>query len=378
MENFEPIKKDEVSMFICGPTVQDYMHLGHARTYVFYDVVRRYLESIGYRVRLLMNITDIDESIEAKAGYNVEDFVAEKASAYRNSMERLNIGPLYGFERVSRYVNDAIDQISSLMVKGYAYVTREAVFFDTSKVENFGELAHLEKNELELRPLELSPEKKHILDFSLWRNYQSRTINFSSPWGNGWPGWHIQDTAVAMKMLGAQYDIHGGAYDLIYPHHVSEIAIAEALTGLRPYVKYWIYTGFVTTGGKKMSKSEGNVTYIDDLMKKHSADAIRLYLLSKRYSENLDHDPEGIEVMNQMISEVKEKLERVNPSITGSSLGFYQTLINLIEDDFNTPKLIDAIYEAANEPQRFGITLSEAKPQLIRAGSILGVGLDSA
>ncbi|MEM3557392.1 MAG: glutamate--tRNA ligase family protein, partial [Conexivisphaerales archaeon] len=214
-EKFEPLYKNEVRIFVCGPTVQDYMHIGHARTYVFFDVLRRYLLSSGYNVKLLINVTDIDESIEREAGGLVENFIEEKVDSYKMDMENLKVFQLFGFERVSRYIQIMISQISELINKGYAYPTEEAVFFDTSKVNNFGKLAHLTKKELELMPLELSQKKKNLLDFALWRNLQSKSNVYNSPWGKGWPGWHIQDTAVAISMLGPQYDIHGGAYDLI-------------------------------------------------------------------------------------------------------------------------------------------------------------------
>jgi len=376
-EKFEPIHKNEVRMFVCGPTVQDYMHVGHARTYVFFDMMRRYLLTSGYKVKFLINITDIDESIEREAGESMENFIEEKVASYKKDMEGLKIGRLYGFERVSKYVHVMVDQISQLINTGYAYLTDEAVFFDTSKVDSFGELAHLSKKDLELRPLELSQKKKNLLDFTLWRNYPSKKFVYSSPWGKGWPGWHIQDTAVAMNMLGTQYDVHGGAYDLIYPHHVSEIAQAEALTGKKPYVKYWVYTGFVTTGSKKMSKSEGNTVYVKYLLKKYDADSLRFYLLSEHYSENLDFNYESLERRSEELKAIRNKFAGVNSSYNTASKRFYKQICRLLEDNFDTTKLMKLIEEAVKCPEKLGMNLSEAKPALADAGSILGVNFVS-
>ncbi|MEM0146345.1 MAG: cysteine--tRNA ligase [Conexivisphaerales archaeon] len=372
-EKFEPLYKNEVRIFVCGPTVQDYMHIGHARTYVFFDVLRRYLLSSGYNVKLLINVTDIDESIEREAGGLVENFIEEKVDSYKMDMENLKVFQLFGFERVSRYIQIMISQISELINKGYAYPTEEAVFFDTSKVNNFGKLAHLTKKELELMPLELSQKKKNLLDFALWRNLQSKSNVYNSPWGKGWPGWHIQDTAVAISMLGPQYDIHGGAYDLIYPHHVSEIAQAEALSGKKPYVKYWVYTGFVTIEGKKMSKSDGNCVYVKDVLNKYDADSIRFYLLSERYNKNIDYDPESLERRSNELKAIKDKLAGVNLSYNAKSKRFYNQICEALNDNFNTPKLIKLIEEAINYPGKLDITLSEAKQALVNTSSILGV-----
>lgn len=376
-EKFEPIYKNEVRMFVCGPTVQDYMHIGHARTYVFFDMMRRYLRISGYNVKLLINITDIDESIERAAWGSMENFIEEKVASYKRDMEGLKIDRLYGFERVSKYIQTMIDQISALINDGYAYLTDEAVFFDTSKVDSFGELTHLTKKELELRPLELSQKKRNLLDFALWRNYQSKNIVYSSPWGKGWPGWHIQDTAVAISMLGAQYDVHGGAYDLIYPHHVSEIAQAEALTGKKPYVKYWVYTGFVTIGGKKMSKSEGNIVYVKDLLKKYDANSLRFYMLSEHYSKNMDYDPESLGIKSEELKAIKDKFANVNSYYNAASKRFYKQICRVLDDNLDTAKSIKLVEEAIKCPEKLGITLSEVKPALINAGSILGVNFVS-
>ncbi|MEM3811288.1 MAG: class I tRNA ligase family protein [Conexivisphaerales archaeon] len=212
-----------------------------------------------------------------------------------------------------------------------------------------------------------------MLDFSLWRNLQSKSNVYNSPWGKGWPGWHIQDTAVAISMLGPQYDIHGGAYDLIYPHHVSEIAQAEALSGKKPYVKYWVYTGFVTIEGKKMSKSDGNCVYVKDVLNKYDADSIRFYLLSERYNKNIDYDPESLERRSNELKAIKDKLAGVNLSYNAKSKRFYNQICEALNDNFNTPKLIKLIEEAINYPGKLDITLSEAKQALVNTSSILGV-----
>ena len=375
VERFKPIKDNEVKIFVCGPTVQDYMHLGHARTYIFFDVMRRYLSSLGFSVKLLLNVTDIDESVEREAGDRFDPFVEERVSSYMKDMEDLKIGRLHGFERVSRYVREMIAQISQLLDKGYAYTTDEAVFFDTSMVENFGELTHLPRKELELRPFELSMKKRNLLDFTLWRMYDSKTVVFSSPWGKGWPGWHIQDTAVAMSHFGPQYDVHGGAYDLIYPHHVAEIAQAEAITGIRPYVKYWVYTGFVKVKGEKMSKSGGNAVHVRDILERYGADRIRFYLLSVHYSRDLDYDPESLERKGNELEELRDRFARIDPEETSSSRRFYRMMMKQMDNNFDTRSAISLMVEAARNPDRFGLSPAEYRSVAARFSEIVGVDL---
>jgi cysteinyl-tRNA synthetase len=314
-EPFQTRVPGKVSMFVCGPTVQSYLHVGHARTYDFYDVVARYLSHLGYEVNFLMNVTDIDDRITQAAKDEGTDpmRLAEKyTKAFLEDMESLKIYTVTKYERVSNYVQETISEVASLIRSGHAYVVDGTVNFDTSKFPDFGQLAHRTQKELSLVPLELSVKKKHLLDFALWRPVELVKDRWNSPWGKGSPGWHIQDTAVTMTNFGPQYDIHGGAYDLIYPHHEAEIAQAESLSGLKPSVKYWVHTSLVNTaGGNKMSKSAGNALSLRDILKEYGPDTLRLYLLSRHYREDIEFEEKGLKQMHAVYLSMRSKASSI-------------------------------------------------------------------
>jgi cysteinyl-tRNA synthetase len=290
----EPLKVvpgETLRMFVCGPTVQSFIHVGNARTQVLYDVLARYLTSLGARVDFLMNITDVDDRITeaAKSEGGSPAEVADKyAQAFFEDMQALKVQSVTSFERVSKYVQVMIDQITILLENGYAYLADGVVYFDTSKFPDYGKLSHQSKSELSLRPLELTPNKRNLLDFALWRPVILEDGKWDSPWGRGSPGWHIEDTAVTLTGFGPQYDIHGGAYELIYPHHEAEIAQGESLTGMRPLVRYWVHTGLLNLSGRKMSKSAGNTFLVRELLREYSADELRHYLLSWHYRDDVE------------------------------------------------------------------------------------------
>jgi cysteinyl-tRNA synthetase len=290
----EPLKVvpgETLRMFVCGPTVQSFIHVGNARTHVLYDVLARYLTSLGASVNFVMNITDVDDRITeaAKAEGGSPEEVADKyAQAFFEDMRALKVRSITSFERVSSYVQVMIDQIKILLENGHAYLADGVVYFDTSKFPDYGKLSHQSKSQLSLRPLELTPNKKNLLDFALWRPVILEEGKWDSPWGRGSPGWHIEDTAVTLTGFGPQYDIHGGAYELIYPHHEAEIAQGESLTGLSPLVRYWVHTGLLNLSGRKMSKSAGNTLLVRELLREYSADELRRYLLSWHYREDVE------------------------------------------------------------------------------------------
>lgn len=290
----EPLKVvpgASVRMFVCGPTVQSFIHVGHARTYVFYDVLARYLAHLGMNVQFMVNITDVDDRItEAakKEGVKTAEIVRKYEAAFFQDIRGLKVDSVSKFERVSEYVRVMIDQISVLFANGFAYLADGVVYFDTSKYPEYGRLSHQSKSELSLRPLELTPNKRSLLDFALWRPVTLEEGKWDSPWGRGSPGWHIQDTAVTVTNFGPQYDIHGGAYELIYPHHEAELAQGESLTGVKPLVRYWVHTGLVNLSGRKMSKSAGNTQLVSELLREHGADVLRYHLLSWHYREDVE------------------------------------------------------------------------------------------
>jgi cysteinyl-tRNA synthetase len=290
-EPFKVVPGETVRMFVCGPTVQSFIHAGHARTYVFYDVLARYLAHLGSRVQFLVNITDVDDRITEAAKrekVGTGEIVEKYAASFFEDMRGLRVNSVTSFERVSKYLSVMIDQISLLVENGFAYVADGVVYFDTSKYPAYGDLSHQSKLEMSLRPLELSPKKRNLPDFSLWRPVLLEKGKWDSPWGRGSPGWHIEDTAVTLTNFGPQYDIHGGAYELIYPHHEAELAQGESLTGIAPLVRHWVHTGLVNLSGKKMSKSAGNTLLVRELLREYSADELRYYLLSWHYRDDVE------------------------------------------------------------------------------------------
>jgi cysteinyl-tRNA synthetase len=375
-EPFKPLRPGKVSMFVCGPTVQSLIHLGHARTNVFYDVVARYLAHLGFQVNYLMNMTDFDERITQAAATAKEDptaFARRYADAFLEDMAALKCSTVSRFEPVSGHVTTMIQQVATLTEEGKAYAVDGWVYFDTSKFPPFGRLSHQSKLELSLRPLELSPRKRHLPDFALWRPEVLLDGHWESPWGLGSPGWHIQDTAVTLTAFGPQYDIHGGSYELVYPHHEAEIAQGESLTGVRPLVKYWVHTHHVNMGGRKMSKSLGNVVTVRDALERHSADELRFFLLSTHYRK--DMDLRGLDASAKRLKD----LRRIARSMAGTSeagepVGL--TFEAAMNDDFDTPRAIGSIERALRVAARARDSGRKAEAALSAASAMEILGVD--
>lgn len=352
----EPLKAvpgETVRMFVCGPTVQSFIHVGNARTHVLYDVLARYLTNLGVRVNFIMNITDVDDRITEAAkseGAKPSEIADKYTKSFFEDMHALKIQSITSFERVSNYVQVMIDQISILVENGYAYLADGVVYFDTSKYPDYGKLSHQSKSELSLRPLELTPNKKNLLDFALWRPVALEEGKWDSPWGRGSPGWHIEDTAVTLTNFGPQYDIHGGAYELIYPHHEAEIAQGESLTGIKPLVRYWVHTGLVNLSGRKMSKSAGNTLLVREVLREYSADELRYYLLSWHYRDDMEFSLPRLKSASKAYSRAVKKAgklrdfaaktaSRVGPSPEGVRKRL-SPFYSAMDDDMDTPKAI--------------------------------------
>jgi len=376
-EVFRPLRPSVVTMFVCGPTVQSRMHLGHARTYIFYDALARYLSHLGYEVTFLMNITDIDETItKAARKENADplDFSRRMSSLFLEDLRHLKVTTISRFEPVSKHIDEMVAQIQSLLEKGYAYRAGGWVYFDTSKFRRWGRLSHQSKKDLSLRPLELSPAKKNLTDFGLWRPEELIRGRWQSQFGPGSPGWHIQDTAVTLPILGSQYDIHGGAYELIYPHHEAEIAQAESLTGVHPLVRYWVHTGLLNMEGHKMSKSLGNVVTIDQALKVFTSDELRFYFLSFHYRKEIDL--RGLGGAQQRLGEMRRTANRlIKPEEGGEqSLEPFERALN---NDFDSPGAINwvaGILRAAAKEDNHSRS-GKLAWAAVRAMSILGVDL---
>jgi cysteinyl-tRNA synthetase len=326
-EIFKPLKDKEVKMFVCGVTVYDYLHLGHARTYAFYDTLVRFLRYLGYKVTYIQNVTDVGHLLDTG-----EDKILKKAKEEKK--HPLEIAQFYleheleMFDRLkflrpnllpkaTEHIKEIIEQVKTLIENGYGYEVNGSVYFEVSKFRDYGKLSKRVPKELMTGArVEINPDKRDPRDFALWiRAKPEHILKWQSPWGIGFPGWHIEDTAIAMKYFGSQYDIHGGCIELAFPHHEAEIAQAEGTTGIKPYVKYWVHTGLLTIRGEKMSKSLGNVVRVMDALEKYSPETLRLWIASTHYRKPLDYNERDLEVAKNKVEKIYFVLKRIGESL---------------------------------------------------------------
>src|SRR4030042_5837800 len=273
-ETFKPGKGKKINLFVWGPTVYDFSHIGHARTYISFDVIVKYLRETGFDVFYLQNITDIDDKIieRAKKTKTSPQKLAEKfKKEYLKDVKDLNITSVSKYAKATDYTKEIISQAKRLMKKGYAYQIEDGIYYDISKFKNYGKLSGRTIIQAEdgVSRIDQAKNKKNKGDFCLWKKSKPGEPKWSSPWFEGRPGWHIEDTAITEKQFGPQYDIHGGAQDLIFPHHEAEIAQMEAISKKHPLVQYWLHTGFLRVEGQKMAKSLGNFITIRDFLKEN-------------------------------------------------------------------------------------------------------------
>jgi cysteinyl-tRNA synthetase len=377
LEEFKPLRKNRVGIYVCGPTVYDWAHLGHARTYVAFDVIVRWLEFKGFSVFYVQNITDVGHLTEDTA----EDKIVKKAREER--IEPMQLVEAYVREyfrdldslgvkrpdispRATGHLIEMIDAIRSLIEKEYAYEVEGNVFFDVPKFEDYGKLSKIKREAmLAGSRFEVHPNKRNPEDFALWKRAdEGDLLKWWSPWGYGFPGWHIECAIMGLKYLGEQFDIHGGARDLIFPHHENEIAQCEALTGKKPFVRYWLHTGFLTINGEKMAKSLGNYITIREALEKCDAEAIRLFVLSTHYRSEIDftdkklRDAEtSLERLYNTLDGLKEAMERsVEKELTEVEKEFKKKVeklraefVEAMDEDFNTPRALAALFDLSRE-----------------------------
>jgi len=364
VEEFKPLRGNRVYMYVCGPTVYDYSHIGHARTYIAYDILARYLRERGYSVFYLMNITDVDDKIIRRArerGVNPIELAREYERYFMEDMESLGIRSVNLYARASEYIDEIIDLIKVLMDKGFAYETETGVYFDTSRFKDYGKLSHKRPEELSVHRIEPDPTKRNPQDFALWKKRERDEIGWDSPWGYGRPGWHIEDTAIILTHLGPQIDIHGGAIELTFPHHEAEIAQAEAATGKKPFVRYWCHTGLLTVGGEKMSKSLGNYILIRDIVKRHDPEALRLMFLLSHYRSPIDFKWRSLESSSSSLNSLYNMVERLKEVEADDELsdeereleGYYENFKRrfycYLNDDLDTPRAMAELFKLASK-----------------------------
>lgn len=352
------VTNNKIKLFVCGPTVYDYSHIGHARTYISFDVIVRYLKHEGYSVFYLQNITDIDDKIIKRAKENNEDPLELShrfEKEYLKDMETLNVSNVNFYARATEHMNEIINQIQDLIDKGYAYDTETGVYFDVSKFEDFGKLSNRNLDDLQNTRIQIDSTKKDPKDFALWKK-QDEQPYWESPWGNGRPGWHIEDTAITEAYFGPQYDIHGGGLDLIFPHHDAEIAQMEASSGKEPLVEYWMHTGFLNVSGEKMSKSLGNFITIKELLEIVTPEVYRFFVLSTHYRSPIDFSEDTLKQAENSLKRIQNTGKIVIDKLTEDNLPegkvldedlelFKEEFFNAMNNDFNTPIALSSLFD---------------------------------
>ncbi|PKM20735.1 MAG: cysteine--tRNA ligase [Gammaproteobacteria bacterium HGW-Gammaproteobacteria-15] len=371
-ELFTPIEPGKAGLYVCGITIYDYCHVGHARTYVAFDVINRYLRFLGYDVTYVRNITDVDDKIIKRAAENNEscDALTERfTKAMHADFTALGLMPADIEPRVTTHMAEIIALIETLVAKGYAYVAADGdVLFDVSKYEAYGELSQQNLEMLQSGSrVEVADNKDDPLDFVLWKGAKPGEPFWQSPWGNGRPGWHIECSAMSAKHLGEHFDIHGGGSDLQFPHHENEIAQSTCAHGHK-YVNTWIHTGMVQVDKEKMSKSLGNFFTVKDVLAEYNAEAVRYFLLSSHYRSQLNYSAENLTQAHAALGRLYTALRNVTPSHSIDVNSPYIVRFKAaMDDDFNTPEALPVLFELAREVNRF----KETEPA--KAAELAGV-----
>ncbi|MDD3655362.1 MAG: cysteine--tRNA ligase [Atribacterota bacterium] len=382
-EEFIPLNKKQVNMYVCGPTVYNFFHIGNARPFLVFEVLRRYLKYKKYKVKYVSNFTDIDDKIINKAkelGSCYLKVVEKYINEYFQDADFLNIGRADYYPRATEHIIDIINFIQKLEEKGYTYVVEGDVFYDVNKFKDYGKLSKQSLNEIQVGArIEIDERKKNPYDFILWKRAKEGEPKWDSPWGPGRPGWHIECSVMSTKYLGESFDIHAGGEDLIFPHHENEIAQSEAVSG-KPFAKYWLHNGYLKIDDKKMSKSLDNILTIRELSHKYDGSVIRHFLLSAHYRSplnysleqmeqsknsmetlintffnlnflsNKNHLNKGMDIESKKLIEKVEKMEDI--------------FIKAMDDDFNTPVALSTLYLLSKETN---IYLNEARNKNMEA-----------
>lgn len=366
IEPFEPVNSGKVLMYVCGPTVYDYSHMGHARTYVAFDVIRRYLRLMGYDVLYVQNITDIDDKIISRArneGVDWREIVDKYTKDYLDALDKLNI-KVDIHPRVSEHINEIINFIQILIDKGFAYVAPSgSVYFNVDMFEDYGKLSGYKEKSLWDQG-EYVEEKRHPYDFALWKAAKPGEPWWESPWGRGRPGWHIECSVMSTKYLGKQFDIHGGGTDLIFPHHENEIAQSEAALGLKPWVKYWLHTGMLTIKGEKMSKSLRNIFTLREAFKKWKPEVIRLWLAKAHYRKILSFSEESLYEAEKLYNKLANAVNMLK-KIIKENISF-----KLDEDQIKTLRELSNVRKEFYKAMNDDFNTSLAFSQMVRLSTI--------
>ncbi|MCM3293701.1 cysteine--tRNA ligase [Paenibacillus sp. MER 180] len=372
-EPFQPIDPDRITMYVCGPTVYDYIHIGNARPAIFFDVVRRYLETLDYEVNYIVNFTDVDDKLIRKAaelGSTVPEVSERFIQAFYEDNDGLGIRRASNNPRVTENMEEIITFISELVASGRAYESGGDVYFRTREFAKYGQISRQNVDELQLGiRIEVDERKEDAADFVLWKAAKPGEISWSSPWGEGRPGWHIECSAMSRKYLGDTIDIHGGGQDLQFPHHECEAAQSESVTG-KPLANVWMHNGYINIDNEKMSKSLGNGVTVQQLRKQYDPAALRYFMLSTHYRNPLNFNAEAMEQAEKSVSRIANAVANVrhalaslntDPSVQEDANEALQVKIASIletfdakmQDDFNTADAITAVFEWASEANSY-------------------------
>lgn len=355
LRDFVPLEEGKVKMYVCGPTVYNYIHVGNARSVVAFDTIRRYFEYKGYDVTYVSNFTDVDDKIirgALDAGMTTKAFSDKFIAAFMEDVKALGVKPASNNPRVIDYMNDIMDFIEVLIDKGYAYASDGDVYFRVEKAPNYGKLANKTLEELEVgasgRVDEETSRKENPLDFALWKKAKAGEVSWESPWGLGRPGWHIECSVMATEILGDTIDIHGGGSDLEFPHHTNEIAQSEAKTG-KTFANYWMHNGFVNVDNEKMSKSLGNFVTVHDLLESVDGQILRFFLSTQHYRKPINFTEKALHDAKANLKYLKNTyLLPVKEDVDTTDLAqFVADFEAAMDDDFNTANGITVIFELA-------------------------------
>lgn len=362
-EEFKPLEEGKVKMYVCGPTVYNYIHVGNARPFIIFDTLRRYLEYRGYEVTYVQNFTDVDDKI-IKRGHeeNIppEEVAKKYIEEYFVDADGLGIKRATVHPQVTNNIEEIIEFVKELEDKGYAYAVNGDVYFDTQKFNDYGKLSGIKQDELEAGSrIEVNDQKRHPMDFVLWKAKKEGEPGWMSPWGEGRPGWHIECSVMSKKYLGEEIDIHAGGEDLIFPHHENEIAQSEAANG-KPFAHYWMHNGFLNIDNQKMSKSKGNFFTVRDISEKYSLNVIRFFMLSSHYrgpinfseelvmaaKTGLDRIITAVSNLNHLLDNAKDiEIKEEEKVLLDEFIEYNKKFEAAMEDDFNTASAISVVFE---------------------------------
>ncbi|MFA7352602.1 MAG: cysteine--tRNA ligase, partial [Dehalococcoidales bacterium] len=386
-EQFVP-QSDQVTMYVCGVTPYSDAHIGHAMSYIIFDVIRRYIKFSGYKLKFIQNVTDVDDKIIDRAnkkGIPAVELAEQYSESFMADMDALNVVRADFYPRATGEIDKIIEMVQGLIDKGYAYEANGSVYFRVSKVPDYGKLAHRTLDSMMAGArIEIEQDKEHPMDFTLWKASKPGEPSWTSPWGEGRPGWHIECSAMSVKYLGDTIDIHGGGSDLIFPHHENEIVQSECFTGKKPFAKYWMHNGLLQFGGDKMSKSLGNLITIKNALQKYSVDTIRIFILNSHYRSPLKYSLEAFQAAESAAERLRRTVEREDNAGNADKLDpepYRKLFIEAMDDDFNTPQALAALFDLAraiNQEADSGANITEAKKVLLElAQDVLGLKLAS-